>query len=86
MNGVILFLMKTAISLPNPLFEAADEFAKRLGVSRSVLYATAIEEYLRVHRDEAVTEALNRVYGTEDSSLDRGLVALQAAALPRDDW
>lgn len=78
--------MKTAISLPDPLFEAADQLAKRLGLSRSELYAMAIEEYLRAHRDEAVTEALNRVYAQEDSSLEPVLAALQSAALPRDDW
>lgn len=86
MNGVILLVMKTAISLPDPLFAAADHLARRLGVSRSELYATAIEEYLRAHRDDAVTEALNRVYGEEDSSLEPALAALQAAALSRDDW
>jgi metal-responsive CopG/Arc/MetJ family transcriptional regulator len=78
--------MKTAISLPDSLFQAADQFAKQRGVSRSELYATAIEEYLQAHRDEAITEALNRIYGEEDSSLDPALAALQAAALPRDDW
>jgi metal-responsive CopG/Arc/MetJ family transcriptional regulator len=78
--------MKTAISLPDSLFQAADQFAKQRGVSRSELYATAIEEYLQAHRDEAITQALNRVYGEDDSSLDPALAALQAAALPRDDW
>jgi len=78
--------MKTAISLPDSLFRAADEFAKQHGVSRSELYATAIEEYLRAHRDEATTEALNRIYGEEDSALDPALAALQATALRRDAW
>ena len=86
MNGVILAMMKTAISLPDALFEAADQLAKRRGVSRSELYATAIEEYLRAQRDDFVTEALNRIYGEEDSSLEPALAALQAVALPRDDW
>ncbi len=54
--------MKTAISLPDPLFEAADQLAKRLHVSRSELYATAIGEYLRLHRDQGITETLDRIY------------------------
>lgn len=78
--------MKTEIFLPNDLFDAADRLAKRLGVSRDELYASAIEEYLRAHRDAAVTEALNRIYEEEDSSLKAGLVTLQSAALNRDDW
>jgi metal-responsive CopG/Arc/MetJ family transcriptional regulator len=86
MTGVILKSMKTAISLPDPLFEAADQLAKRLHVSRSELYATAIGEYLRLHRDQGITETLDRIYKDEDSSLDPVLVALQAAVLPKDDW
>ena len=78
--------MKTAVSLPNPLFEAADQLAKRLGVSRSELYARAIEEYLKSRRSEGVTEALNRVYREEPSSLDLVIAAIQAASLPRDEW
>ena len=78
--------VKTAISLPDPLFEAADQLARRLGISRSELYAAALQEYLRSHRSQGVTEALNRVYEKEDSSLDPVLVAIQAASLPRDEW
>jgi metal-responsive CopG/Arc/MetJ family transcriptional regulator len=78
--------MKTAVSLPDPLFEAADQLARRLGISRSELYAAALVEYLRSHRDEGVTEALNRVYQDEDSSLDPVLEALQTASLSRDEW
>ncbi|MDZ7631520.1 MAG: hypothetical protein U5K74_09270 [Gemmatimonadaceae bacterium] len=38
--------MKTAISLPDALFDEADAVAYRLGVSRSQLYATALAEYI----------------------------------------
>jgi metal-responsive CopG/Arc/MetJ family transcriptional regulator len=78
--------MRTTISLPKPLFKAADELAKRLGMSYSELCATAVEEYLRAHCDEGVTEALNRVYGEEGSALDPVLATLQSAAVSRDDW
>ncbi len=83
---VILSGMKTAISLPDPLFDEADQLAEKLGMSRSELYATALEAYLRAHRQEDVTAALDRVYGTEDSALDPVLAALQAASMPREDW
>jgi metal-responsive CopG/Arc/MetJ family transcriptional regulator len=78
--------MKTAVSLLDPLFEAAEHLAKRLGMSRSKLYATAIEEYLKSHRNEGVTEALNRVYREESSNLDPVIAAIQAASLSRDEW
>ncbi|HYO15822.1 MAG TPA: hypothetical protein VE685_21695 [Thermoanaerobaculia bacterium] len=78
--------MKTAVSLPDTLFEEADQLAHRLGVSRSELYAAALQEYLRSHRKQGVTEALNRVYEEEDSSLDPVLAAIQGVSLPRDEW
>ncbi len=78
--------MKTAVSLPDSLFEAADNFAKHLGISRSELFATAIAEYLRAHQREAITEALNRIYGQEPSGLDPVIAAIQSASLGDDDW
>ena len=53
------FGMKTAISLPNALFERAERFARRFKKSRSQLYAEAIIEYLERHAPEAVTDAMN---------------------------
>tara|TARA_B100000614_G_C14318093_1_gene399151 strand:- start:255 stop:491 length:237 start_codon:yes stop_codon:yes gene_type:complete len=51
--------MKTAISLPDKLHAAADAYASEHGLSRSALYAAAIEEYLAKHRYENLTEAIN---------------------------
>ena len=78
--------MKTAISLPDPLFRAGDALAKRLKVSRSELYARALGEYLAKHRPDQVTQRLNAVYKTEDSALDPALGLSQARSLPREDW
>jgi antitoxin MazE6 len=78
--------MKTAISLPDHLFRAGDALAKRLKVSRSELYARALGEYLAKHRPDQVTQRLNAVYATEDSSLDPSLGAVQARSLHRADW
>ena len=78
--------MKAAVSLPDSLFEAADELANRLGISRSELFVTALEAYLRDRRHAGVTEKLNEIYGQEDSSLDPAIAALQSASLSRDEW
>lgn len=78
--------MKTAVSLPDPLFEEADDLAQKLGISRSELYARAIAAFLREHDRSGVTEALDRLYAKEDSALDPVLIRLQNAALSRDDW
>ena len=62
--------MKTAISLPDPLFEQAERFAQRLEMSRSQLYSQALQEYLERHDDDSITEALNKIYATQPSTLD----------------
>ena len=62
--------MKTAISIPDEVFEAADRTAKKLGVSRSELYSTAVHEFIERHRVEDVTSRLNEVYGSSRSDLD----------------
>jgi len=79
--------VKTAISIPDPLFHAADQMAKRLGVSRSELFQRAVQAFLKEHREAGVTEALNAVYGEEGSGrLDPVLEQLQLASLPQDEW
>jgi metal-responsive CopG/Arc/MetJ family transcriptional regulator len=78
--------MKTAISIPDEVFDAADEMAKRLGMSRSQLYATAVREYLEVHRSRGVTARLDQVYETRDSSLDLRVAEAQTASLDDEDW
>jgi metal-responsive CopG/Arc/MetJ family transcriptional regulator len=78
--------MKTAISLPDDLFEAADSLADRLGVSRSELYARAVAEYLAKHRDEDVTGQLNKVFADEPSGLDPSLRRAQARSVSSSEW
>ena len=55
--------MKTAISLPDDLFRAAEQHAKRVRKSRSQLYAEALHEFLSRHAPDDVTEAMDRVVG-----------------------
>ncbi len=78
--------MKTAISIPDKIFRSADALAKRLGVSRSELYATAVNEFLAKHRSRHVTARLDEVYSEEDSSTPSSLTQMQARSLPHEDW
>jgi predicted DNA-binding protein len=57
---VILRYMKTAISLPDETFRRVDRAAKRLGLSRSELFARAAENWLDGLEDDGVTEAIDR--------------------------
>ena len=83
---VILHNMKTAISIPDELFEFAEQFARRRGLSRSELYTTALRHYLQQHRSEAITEQLNAVYDSEASTLDPAFAHAQSRTLPKDEW
>jgi len=55
--------MKTAISLPDKLFQAAERHAEREHKSRSQLYAEALAYYLARHTGDEITEAMDRVIG-----------------------
>ena len=79
--------MKTAISIPDDVFEAADLAARELGVSRSELYVKAVREYLMHHSADDVTERLNAVHEEgKDEGLDPSLVRLQSLSLAQEDW
>ena len=77
--------MKVAISLPDPTFKAAERVSKRLGMSRSQLYAQAVEAFVESHRGADIREALAAVYGPEPSAVDPVIAQLQAEAL-REEW
>lgn len=86
-NNCYTLGVKTAISIPDPLFEAAERLARRLGVSRSKLYSTAVAEMVAAYRESGVTEALDSVYSDEGSRLDDvWLEAQSEAVIGEDDW
>lgn len=79
---VILKLMKTAISIPDILFESAENVAQKIGVPRSQLYAMALEEFLEHHKRDVVTMKLNEIYGAASSTPlndEAGLESLREA-------
>lgn len=78
--------MKTAISIPEQIFEEAESLAGQLGLSRSQLYVAAIAAYIKSHRGAHITEQLDRIYGEQRDTLDPLLQAMQGASLPREDW
>ena len=78
--------MKTAISVPDRLFRAAEQHARRTQKSRSQLYAEALAEYLARHAPDEVTEAMNRV-ADQLPAADDGFVPTAAQqVLARSEW
>jgi len=78
--------MKTAISLPNDLFKEAEAAAKDLGLSRSKLMQTALEEFLKRRRDEKITATLNRSLAKHPDEIDPFLQQLALEAMKRSEW
>ena len=78
--------MKTAVSIPDPVFKAADKLAHRLGMSRSSLYAEALHRYLQLHDEHAITTKLNEVLAHDPSELHPRLQSIQARSIPRESW
>ena len=78
--------MKTAISIPGPIFQAGETLAKHLNLSRSELYTKALQTFIAAHDAQHITDALNEVYDEHSSSLEPGIAQMQLASLPREDW
>lgn len=79
--------MKTAISIPDNLFEAADKVARRLGISRSELYQRALARFLEQQSGDVVRERLDSVYGKAgNSDLDPIIMAAGEQILADENW
>ena len=78
-------IVKVAVSIPDPLFRRVERLVRRRKMSRSQLYAEALERLVDVEDDGRITRRLDAVYDAQDSRLDAGLLAAQAEAL-REQW
>jgi hypothetical protein len=78
--------MKVAVSIPDPIFRAAERVSRRTRVPRSQLYADAIEAYLRERSGEDITERLNEVYARTSPKLDPAAEAVSLEILRREKW
>ncbi len=79
--------MKTAFSLPDELFEAAEAVAERLSLNRSQLYARAIAEFVAKWSADEVRESYDRAYGTAESADEiRFRRAAARRTLQASDW
>ena len=75
--------MKTAVSLPDAIFESAERLATQRGLTRSALYAQALEAFLEINQIDPLTEAINRVTDQTDTRLEPDLKHLQQITLER---
>ncbi len=60
--------MKTAISIPDDVFEQAEQAAKRLGLSRSEFVTRAVRAFLETRAAQNITNSYNEAFGDESPS------------------
>ncbi|MDR0843100.1 MAG: hypothetical protein LBP68_06750 [Acidobacteriota bacterium] len=78
--------MKTAISIDDELFHAAETFARTIGLSRSRLYAVAVDEYMKHHLPDTITERLNQYFDSHPAMVDEGLQQAAYDLFAKEDW
>lgn len=78
--------MKTAVSIPDHVFEEAERLAADLQTSRSQLYSRALQEYVARHAPERLTEAMNRVVDEMGGEIDEFSQQASRRVLERIEW
>lgn len=78
--------MKTAISIPDPIFQAAERLASRMKKSRSQVYSEALEEYVARRDPDTVTERINAVCDEVDTRPDPFLTEAARRVLAETEW
>jgi predicted transcriptional regulator len=80
--------MKTAVSIPDEIFQRAERLARRTKRSRSRLFSDALQEYLARHSPDEITEAMNKVCDDlgEDAAPDQFVSAATKRILENTEW
>ena len=78
--------MKTAVSIPDDVFERAERLARRERRSRSEVFSAALREYIARHAPEEVTDAMNRVCDDTSGERDAFVQAATRRALEHSEW
>ena len=78
--------MKTAVSIPDDIFEGAERYARRTKKSRSRLFSEALQEYLARHAADEVTEAMNSVCAELGDTKDPFVSSSARRVLGRSEW
>lgn len=78
--------MKTAVSIPDEVFQGAERLARRTKKSRSRLFSDAVKEYLERHAPEEVTEAMNRACAEVGDTTDPFVSTAARKTLKRSEW
>jgi len=78
--------MKTALSIPDDVFEQGERLARRLHTSRSRLYARALADFVAQHEDDRITSSMNEVLREVGAETDEFTQRAARQALRRVEW
>jgi metal-responsive CopG/Arc/MetJ family transcriptional regulator len=78
--------MKTAVSIPNDIFEEAERLARRMKKSRSQLFSNALSEYVARHAPDPVTEAMDQACAEIGPEPDPFVATASRRILARSEW
>jgi antitoxin MazE6 len=78
--------MKTAVSIPDEVFEEAERLTVELQTSRSQLYSRALQEFVARHSPDRLTEAMNRVVDEVGAEIDEFSQRASRRVLEQVEW
>ena len=80
------FGMKTAVSIPDDVFEATQRLAQRTRKSRSRIFSEALKEYVARHEPDQVTEMMDRICAELGVQEDHFVASASRRILKRTEW
>jgi metal-responsive CopG/Arc/MetJ family transcriptional regulator len=78
--------MKTAVSIPDEVFEKVERFARRAKRSRSEVFSAALREYIARHAPDEVTDAVNRAVDEIGEPKDEFVATAVRRVLEKTEW
>lgn len=78
--------MKTAVSIPDDIFEGAESLARKTKRSRSRLFSDALKEYLARHSPDKITEAVDRACAEVGAEENPFVASAGRRVLEKSEW
>lgn len=78
--------MKTAVSIPDDIFERAERLARRTKRSRSRVFSDALREYVARHSPDEITVAVNQACSEIGSLQDPFTASAAQNVLEKSEW
>jgi antitoxin MazE6 len=84
--GMKIVNPQIAVSVPDGVFEEAEQLARRMKRSRSEVYCRALAEYVARHAPDRVTEAMDRALAEIGEPTAQFVRTASRRVLERSDW